>query len=296
MPASHIHRRGLFHTFREAISSFLSDRCATLAAGIAFYSAFSLAPTLLIVLAVAGWFFGPDTAQGRLFGQIKNVTGPEAASAMQDIVAHAHRTSGSGIATILSVVFLVVGASATFSSLNSALNLVFKVEPPKGISGFAFLLRARLISFALVMGFGFLLVVSLVLDAAIQTIGHTVLGSVDLAMLATALQFMFGLVVLTAGFGILIKWLPDRHVPFDYAFTGGLVSAMLFSAGRHLFGFYLSHAQNAGSFAAAGSLAMLMLWLFFSAAVFLLGAELSASIMGVTVKTAQSSSHKLHGS
>lgn len=279
-----VRRRGFGQAFREPIAGFISDRCATLAAGIAFYSAFSLAPTLLIVLAVAGWFFGPDAAQGRLFAQVKNVTGPEAASAMEDVIAHAHISGGSGVGAAISLVFLIVGASATFSSLNSALNLVFKVESPKGIRGLALLLRARLISFALVMGFGFLLVVSLVLDAAIQAVGRNVLGSVSLAALAAVLQFSFGLVVLTTGFGILIKWLPDVHVPAGCAFTGGLVAALLFSIGRHLFGFYLAHAGNAGSFAAAGSLAMLMLWLFFSAAVFLLGAEISASMAGVARK------------
>ncbi|MGF6571606.1 membrane protein [Paraburkholderia sp. GAS333] len=278
-PSGRAYQRGFFKVFRGAVVGFISDRCATLAAGIAFYSAFSLAPTLLIVLAIVGWFFGPDAAQGRLFSQIKNIAGPEAASAMQDIVAHAHRTSGSGVATAFSIAFLIVGATATFSSLNTALNIVFKVQSPKGISGFALLLRARLVSFALVMGFGFLLVVSLVLDTAIQAFGHTVLGSVTMTALVTAAQFSFGLVVLTVGFGALIKWLPDKHVFLGHALIGGLVSAVLFSVGRHLFGFYLSHAGAAGSFAAAGSLAMLMLWLFFSAAVFLFGAEITAATM-----------------
>src|ERR1700709_192295 len=168
-------RRGFIQVARGAVTGFLCDRCTTLGASIAFYSAFSLAPTLLIVLAVVGWFFGKDAAQGRLFEQIKGITGPEAAGAMQAMVEHAHRASGSGIAAAASVVLLLVGASATFSSLNTALDIVFKVESRKGISGLALLLRARLVSFGLVMGFGFLLVVSLVLDTAIQTVGPNIL-------------------------------------------------------------------------------------------------------------------------
>jgi membrane protein len=142
-------RQGLIQVARGAVTGFLSDRCTTLGASIAFYSAFSLAPTLLIVLAVVGWFFGKDAAQGRLFAQIKDITGPEAAGAMQAMVEHAHRSSGSGIAAAVSVVLLLIGASATFSSLNTALDIVFKVEAPKGVSGFALLLRARLVSLAL---------------------------------------------------------------------------------------------------------------------------------------------------
>jgi membrane protein len=142
-------RQALIQVARGAVTGFLSDRCTTLGASIVFYSAFSLAPTLLIVLAVVGWFFGKDAAQGRLFAQIKDITGPEAAGAMQAMVEHAHRSSGSGIAAAVSVVLLLIGASATFSSLNTALDIVFKVEAPKGVSGFALLLRARLVSLAL---------------------------------------------------------------------------------------------------------------------------------------------------
>ncbi|CAB3805565.1 YihY/virulence factor BrkB family protein [Pararobbsia alpina] len=253
-------QRGFMPVARGAVTGFVADRCTTLGSSIAFYSAFSLAPTPVIVLAVAGWFFGADAAQGRLFGQIKDITGPEAAGAMQAIVEHAHRSSGSGIAATLSFVLLVVGASATFSSLNTALDIVFKVKSPKGISGLALLLRARVVSFGLVMGFGFLLVVSLVLDAAIQTVGHAVLGSITLTVVAAVAQLICGLVVMTGGFGALIR------VGLRHALVGGLVSAILFSVGRHLFGLYLAHAGTAGLFGAAGSLAVLMMWLYFSAA------------------------------
>jgi membrane protein len=267
---------GVIHIARGAVRGFLSDHCTTLGASIAFYSAFSLAPTLLIVLAMVGWFFGKDTAQGRLFERIKDITGPEAAGAMQTMVEHAHYASGNTVAAALSVVLLLVGASATFSSLNTALNLVFKVEPPKGVSGIELLLRARLVSVSLVMGFGFLLVVSLMLDTAIQAVGQAILGTITMKIVAVVAQTVFGLMVMTAGFGAFIKWLPDVDVGFRNALVGGAVAAVLFLVGRRLFGLYLSHAATAGSFGAAGSLAVLMMWLYFSAAVFLLGAEVTA--------------------
>jgi membrane protein len=269
---------------RSAFSKFSSDRCSMIAASIGFYSAFSLAPMLLIVLALAGWIFGADAAKGRLFDQVKSVLGNDAAGAMQAIVEHAHRASGGGIAAAMSVVLLAIGASATFSSLNTALDVVFDAESPTGMAGFALLLRARLMSFGLVMGLGFLLVVSLVLDAAIQFAGHALFGASTMVILAAVAQSVFALLILTIGLSALIKWLPDVRVRFRNAFWGGLTAAVLFTVGRHLFSFYLVHAGTANSFGAAGSLAVLMMWLYFSAIVFLFGSEIAAALEGVRVK------------
>jgi hypothetical protein len=166
-----------------------------------------------------------------------------------------------------------------FSSLNTALDVVFQTNSPKGIAG-VFLLRARLVSLGLVMGLAFLLVVSLVLDAAVQTVGNALFGSMALTVFAEVAQTLFGLVILTVGLGALIKWLSDIHVAIRPALIGGLIAAVLFTVGRHLFSFYLARAGTTGSFGAAGSLAVLMMWLYFCAAVFLLGAEAVAAISG----------------
>ena len=272
------HNPSIVAIVRTAVSKFSDDRCSMMGASIGFFSAFSLAPTLLIVLAVAGWFFGPDAAKGRLFDQIKGVLGSDAASAMQSLVEHAHRSNGSGVAAALSIVLVAVGASATFSSLNTALDVVFGAESPKGIAGLALLLRARLVSFGMVMGVGFLLVVSLVLDAAIQFAGHAIFGDSRLVVLATLGESAFGLVILAIGFAALIKWLPDVKVHFRQALIGGITASVFFTVGRHLLGFYLAHAGTASSFGAAGSLAVLMMWLYFSAIVFLFGSEIAAAI------------------
>ena len=191
---------------------------------------------------------------------------------------HAHRASGGGIAAIVSVALLIVGASATFSSLNTALDSVFHAEPRAGISGIAILLRARLLSIALVLGIGFLLVVSLVLDTAIQMAAHAVFGTSPLVVAAVIGQAVVGLVALSVAFAALIKWLPDAPVRFRHAVVGASVSAVLFTIGRQLFGFYLAHTGTVSTFGAAGSLAVLMMWLYFSSAVFLLGAEVTAVI------------------
>jgi membrane protein len=259
-----------------ALKQFGEDRCAAMAASIAFYSAFSLAPTLVMVIAVAGWVFGAEAARGQLFHQVHGLLGDQAAAGVQSIVENAHRSGGTGIAAIISFVLLAVGASATFSSLNTALNLVWPLSSDQKSGVFA-MVRVRLISFGLVLGVAFLLIVSLVLDTAIQALGTWLWGDSPFVIIGDVVQLAVGLVILSVAFGALLKFLPDARVHWRDALVGGLVAAILFSVGKKLFALYLTHAGTANSFGAAGSLAVLLMWLYFSAAVLLLGAEFSAA-------------------
>jgi len=260
----------------NALKQFSENRCAAMAASIAFYSAFSLAPTLVMVIAVAGWVFGPEAARGQLFHQVNGLIGDQAAAGVQSIVENAHRSGGTGIAAIISFVLLAVGASATFSSLNTALNIVWPLTGEQRSSVMA-MVRVRLVSFGLVLGVAFLLIVSLVLDTAIQAVGMWLWGDSPFVIIGDIVQLVVGLAILTAAFGALLKFLPDAPVDWRDALVGGLVAALLFSAGKKLFAFYLTHAGTASAFGAAGSLAVLLMWLYFSAAVLLLGAEFSAA-------------------
>ena len=260
-----------------AFKQFSDDRCAAMAAGIAFYAAFSLAPTLVMVIAVAGWFFGAQAARGELFSHIHGMLGDDAAAGVQTIVENArHSGSAGGIAAIISFALLAIGASATFSSLNSALNIVWPLTGPRASSVIA-LVRVRLISFGLVLGVAFLLIVSLVLDTAIESIGQWLWGNSPYVVIGNLLQLGVGLLVLAFAFAALLKFLPDAVVRWRDALVGGAVAAVLFSAGKKLFALYLAHAGMANSFGAAGSLAVLLMWLYFSAVVLLLGAEFSAA-------------------
>ena len=260
-----------------AFKQFAEDRCAAMAAAIAFYAAFSLAPTLVMVIAVAGWFFGAQAVRGELFAHIHGLLGDEAATGVQTIVQNArHAGSAGGIAAIISFALLAIGASATFSSLNSALNIVWPLTGPRSSSVIA-LVRVRLISFGLVLGVAFLLIVSLVLDTAITFIGQWLWGDSPYVVIGNLMQLAVGLLVLAFAFAALLKFLPDAVVRWRDALVGGAVAAVLFSAGKKLFALYLAHAGMANSFGAAGSLAVLLMWLYFSAAVLLLGAEFSAA-------------------
>ncbi|HEY3596138.1 MAG TPA: YihY/virulence factor BrkB family protein [Paraburkholderia sp.] len=260
-----------------AFRQFIDNRCAAMAASIAFYAAFSLAPTLVMVIAVAGWFFGDDAARGELFRQVHSVLGNDAAAAITTIVQNAHRSGNAGgVAAIISFSLLAIGASATFSSLNNALNVVWPATGPRASSMLA-LVRVRLISFSLVLGVAFLLIVSLVLDAAITFVGNWLWGDSPYIVIGNLLQLLVGLLVLSVAFAGLLKFLPDAPVRWRDALVGGFVAALLFSAGKKLFALYLAHAGMANSFGAAGSLAVLLMWLYFSAVVLLLGAEFSAA-------------------
>jgi len=260
-----------------AFRQFGEDRCAAMAASIAFYAAFSLAPTLVMVIAVAGWFFGAEAARGELYSHINGLLGDQAAAGVQTIVENAHHSGNAGgVAAIISFSMLAIGASATFSSLNSALNLVWPNTGPRTSSVIA-LVRVRLISFGLVLGVAFLLIVSLVLDTAITFVGQWLWGNSPYVIIGNLMQLGVGLLVLAFAFAGLLKFLPDATVRWRDALVGGIVAAVLFSAGKKLFALYLAHAGMASSFGAAGSLAVLLMWLYFSAAVLLLGAEFSAA-------------------
>ncbi|WP_153101908.1 YihY/virulence factor BrkB family protein [Paraburkholderia hayleyella] len=260
-----------------ALKQFAEDRCAAMAASIAFYAAFSLSPMLVMVIAVAGWFFGAEAARGELFNQVHGMLGNEAASSVQTIVENAHRSGNAGgIAALISLLMLAVGASATFSSLNSALNIVWPTMLSRTSSVLA-LVRVRLISFGLVLGVAFLLIVSLVLDTVLTFLGQWLWGNSPYMVLSNLLQLFVGGLVLALAFAALLKFLPDARVRWRDALVGGIIAALLFSLGKKLFALYLAHAGMASTFGAAGSLAVLLMWLYFSAAVLLLGAEFSAA-------------------
>ncbi|GAB7535601.1 YihY/virulence factor BrkB family protein [Burkholderia sp. 22PA0099] len=261
----------------DAFKRFSNDHCTTMAASIAFYSAFSLAPMLVMVIAVAGWFFGADAARGEVFNQVHSLIGNEAAAGVQTIVENAHRRdSNGGVAAAISFAMLAIGASATFSSLNTALGIVWPTSEKRWSSMFG-LVRVRLISFGLVLGVAFLLIVSLLLDTAITIVGKWLWGTTRFVVIGNVIQFTVGIAILACAFAALLKFLPDAHVTRRDALTGGVVSAVLFSAGKKLFAIYLAHAGTASAFGAAGSLAVLLMWLYFSAAVLLLGAEFAAA-------------------
>lgn len=272
--------RRLWHSrpvraFVGALGGWSEDRCATLAAALAFYAAFSMAPMLVIIVAVAGYFVGPEAVEGRLLDEIGGLIGEDSAQIIQTMIANAWKSGQGGWTAWISVGAVVLGASATFAQLTQSLNVIWHQSPSD--PPLMALIRVRLTSFGVVVGIAFLVVVLLVLDAAVTLLLENVLGlDSGVRRWAGLAQRAIVLLALISAFAVLLKVLPAPRVRWRTVAVGAVAAALLFSVGKNLFGLYLSRAGTANAFGAAGSLAVLLMWLYFSSAVFLFGAEVTA--------------------
>ena len=258
---------------KTTVYSWLDDRAPTMGAAIAFYTVFSLAPMLVIVIAVAGLVFGREAAEGALFGELAKVVGPDSAGAVQAMLRSASSTRSGIIATVVGVGTLIVTATAVFSELQAALNVIWKV-PATGNFGVWRLLKTRILSFSIILVIGFLLLVSLVTSTALTAISNYLdrtLPSflVVLYFVHIALSFAFT----TVFFAIIFKILPDHPVRWQDVWLSAAVTAMLFSIGKHLISLYIGSSNMASTYGAAGALIIVFVWVYYSTQIFLLGGE-----------------------
>jgi membrane protein len=257
---------------RESVAAFINDNALSHGAAMAFYAATSLAPILLIVVAIAGLAFGHDAAQLALSAQISGLMGSQSADLLQAALESASsRTSGT-LATIIGVVALLISASGVFGEIQLSLNAIWKVEP-KGTS-LSRLVRARAASLGLVAALGFLLLVSLVASATISALGgmlnaYLPFGETILAVINAVVSF----VLIAIMFGAIYKVLPDRNLEWRDVGVGAVVTAALFTLGKSLIGWYIGTSAVASSYGAAGGLLVMLLWVYYSSEIFLLGAE-----------------------
>ena len=263
-----------FKMIKDTATEWSEDKVPLLAAALAYYTVFSLAPLLLIAIAIAGFFFGEEAARGEIIGQIQGLVGKEGAEAIQAMIQNANRPgSGSTIATITGVVILLVGASGVFGQLQVALNTIWEVKPKPG-NGIKSFLQSRFLSFAMVLVIGFLLLVSLVLSAVLAAIssyfGHLVPGFVIVGQLA---NFIISFGVVTVLIAAIYKFLPDVDIPWKNLWVGAGATALLFNLGKLLLGLYLGNGSVGSAYGAAGSLVVLLIWVFYSAQILLFGAE-----------------------
>lgn len=278
-------RRGLKVTL-EAARLWTSQDGTELGASIAFYSMFALGPLLIIAIAIAGAVFGAEAARGQIVDQIASLVGQDAADAIEKMIASAWRSNSTGLAAALGVGTLLVGASGVFAELRKALNRIGRVQPETGSLG-AFV-RARLIAFALVLGFGFLIVASLLLSAAVAAVTQWLsLRMPVLAGVLTLFDFGFSLAVLAMAFWVFLRWLPDKAPSRSAAVVGAVASSLLFAVGKHLIGLYLGRVSTTSSFGAAGSLVVVMMWVYYSSQILLFGAAVAWALDGVRAEDVQ---------
>ncbi len=258
---------------RQSLAAWVDDDAASKGAALAYYTLFSLAPLLLIVISVAGLVFGPEAARGEIFGQLQGLVGAPGAAAIQQLLESVSRPADGWLATGVGLALMLVGATTVFAELQNTLDRIWRA-PARPNGGLWPLLRARLLSFGLILGLGFLLMVSLVFSAAVsaaQQWWSPRLQGWDTAVTLINLATTFTLVTLM--FAMIFKLMPRVRIEWSDVWVGALVTACLFTVGRLLLGAYLGHGSVASGFGAAGSLVVVLVWVYYSAQIFLLGAE-----------------------
>ncbi len=265
---------GLGIVFRRAIAGWWNDNVPHLGAALSYYTLFSLAPILIVAIAIAGLAFGDEAVRGEIVTQVDGLVGHQGGLAVQAMLQGVAKPSSSIPATIIGVITFFIGATGAFLELQSALNTIWRVKPKSGGSWLRVLLMQRLISFGLVVGVGFLLLTSLLISAALAAL-HRYMGDTypGVAVLWEALNVIFSLGVITLLFAMIYKVLPDVDLAWSDVWVGGLVTAGLFTIGKSLIGLYLGTSGLSSTYGAAGSVVVLLVWVYYSSQIILLGAE-----------------------
>ena len=259
---------------KAAANAWVDDYAPSMGAALSYYMLFSMAPLLLIVISVAGLVFGVDAARGQIFDELRGLLGAEAAKSIESLLVSVSEPTEGIVATLVGVGVMLIGATTVFGELQDALDRIWRA-PTRIRSGSVWrLLRARLLSFGMIMGIAFLLMVSLLLGAVVAALGKwwgDVFGSWNVA--AQAVNVLVGFVLTTGVFAMIYKLMPRVTVRWHDVWLGAVVTALLFTVGKFLIGLYIGRSAVASGFGAAGSLVIVLVWVYYSAQVFLMGAE-----------------------
>ena len=269
-------RKYVWNLGRDSIDGWMRHQVARTGAALAFYTVFSLAPVLVLSIAIAGVFFGEQAARGEIVEQIRGLIGTMGASAVQAVLENAGRPGAGLIATIVSVVTLLIGANTALAELKTGLDQIWDV-PSEKRQGFWYFIRTRVLSVGLILALGFLLLVSLVISAALTTLERFWGGEGLIAAVVGWLNVVFSFALVVALFGTIYKVLPSVRVSWRDVFIGAVVTALLFTIGKFVIGAYLGNSGLASTYGAAGSVVVLLVWVYYSAQIFLLGAEFTRS-------------------
>jgi len=262
-------RKLIYETFNQ----FIDDKGFKMAAALSYYAAFSLGPLLMIVISVAGLFFGEDAARGEISKQMTNLVGKDGAEMIETIVKGASNIATGIFAGIVSIIFLILGAVAVFIELQESLNIIWGVEskPGRGIWGF---LKNRLVSLSMVIATGFLLMVSLIINSMISLLYNyfgEYLNSIFTA--SEAINLITSFIVITLLFALIFKYLPDVIISWRYVWFGAVITSFLFSVGKYFIGLYLGNSSYSSTYGAAASIVILFIWIYYSGLILFFGAE-----------------------
>jgi len=262
-----------FALLKETFRNWSADKAPRLGAALAYYTVFSIAPLVIIVIAIAGMWFGHEQAQKQIFDQISGLVGDKGAQAISGMLQAANKPHEGMIATVLAVITLLFGATGVFVQLQDALNTIWEVKPKPGRGLWTFICQ-RMLSLAMVFGIGFLLLVSLVISAGLAAAGRWLSGALPGGeALWQVLNFAISFAVIAALFTLMFKYLPDVKVAWRDVWLGGIITALLFTVGKYALGMYLGRSGVSSAYGAAGSLVILLLWVYYSAQILFFGAE-----------------------
>ena len=259
---------------KSAAAAWIDDYAPSMGAALSYYTLFSLAPLLLIVISIAGLVFGADAVRGQIFGELRGMMGPEAALAVEGLLANVSEPAQGIAATVIGIAILLIGATSVFGELQDALDRIWRAPARAPSLGLWGLLRSRLRSFGMILGIAFLLMVSLVMGAVIAALGKWWGGAfAGWEVLAQVVNLLIGFLLTTTVFAMIYKLMPRVKVRWRDVWLGAVVTSLLFTVGKFIIGVYIGKSGIASGFGAAGSLVIILIWVYYSAQIFLIGAE-----------------------
>ena len=265
--------KAVFQLLGDTIRAFLAGDVVSQGAALSYYTFFAIAPLFVIALAIAGFWFGQDTARRELFGQLNQLVGKEGGEAIQSVVMAASNPKAGFWATCIAVGTLAVAATGVFVQLQNSLNKLWGVRQIQG-KGLQNFIRHRLLSFAMVLGVGFLLLVSLICSAGLAAFGNVIGNFITgKEILLKTLNFAISLGIITVLFAMILKFLPDVKIAWRAVWLGGFITAFLFNLGKILIGIYLGRSSLSSIYGTMGSLVILLLWVYYSAQILFFGAQ-----------------------
>jgi membrane protein len=263
----------IYELLKSTYDEWSRDKAPRMGAALAYYTIFSLAPLLVIAIAIAGFVFGTKAVEGRITDQIQGLVGAESAHAVQTMIQSAHKPAHGVVATIFGVVILLLGASGVFTEMQDALNTIWKVDTTSK-TGIWNMLKYRFLSFGMVLGIGFLLLVSLLLSAALTAMATYASSFFPIPPAAIhAMDFLFSVFFIAALMALIFKFLPDTKVAWGDVWVGAALTSLLFTAGKFLIGFYIGKSVTMSAYGAAGSVVIILAWIYYSAQLLYFGAE-----------------------
>jgi membrane protein len=268
-----VNTRALLRLTRQAAAAWSQHNAFRMAAAVAYYTLFSLAPLVVIAVAIAGAVFGEQAARGEIVSQFEHLVGRSGAEVIETVLDNLRKEPAGGLASVISVLVLVVGASYAFAMIQESLNDIWEVQP-RPETGLRSFIRKRLLTFSMVLGIGFLLLVSLLLNAALAALGTYLSGVLPGdEMFWQVLNFLVSFLVVTLLLAMILKILPDARIAWRDVWFGAALTAALFSIGQQALGIYLGRGAFTNAYGAAGSLVVLMAWVYYSALILFFGAE-----------------------